>query len=68
MDLLEWAGRNEDLSILCVVAASIVSVFLVRIISGTVTTIWLSERKMELKQAMVDQGMSPDEIERVINV
>ena len=66
MGFLEWASHNEELTVVGLVAVSITTLFATGILTSTVRRIWLGQQQLELKHAMVEQGMSPDDIERVL--
>ena len=66
MDFLSWASSNEELTVVGLVATSLVSVFVIRIVSSTVRQIWLGQQQLTLKQSMIDQGMSVEEISEVM--
>ena len=66
MDFLEWASRHEEVTVFGLVAASIVGVLVIRIVFSTIRHIWLGQQQLTLKQTMVDQGMSVEEITEVM--
>ena len=66
MYFLDWAAHNEELTVVGLVATSIVSVFVVSIVFSTIRRIWLGQQQLSLKQSMVDQGMSVEEIAEVM--
>jgi hypothetical protein len=67
MYFLNWASENEELTVVGLVACSIVSVFVVGIVFSTIRRVWLGQQQLTLKQAMVDQGMSAEEIAHVMH-
>ena len=66
MSFLSWASANQELTIVGMVATSIVGVMIVSIISSSIRRIWLGQQKLALKQSMVDVGMSVEEISEVM--
>lgn len=66
MDFLEWASAHEEVAVFGLAAAGIVSVLVIRIVFSTVRHIWLGQQQLTLKQTMVDQGMSVEEITEVM--
>ena len=68
MDFLSWLSSNEDLGFLFVVSGTGGLIALVAIVSSTIRSVRLGERQLELKQSMVEQGMSADDIQRVLKM
>lgn len=66
MDFLSWTSANEELTVVGLVATSLVSIFVIRIVASTVRQIWLGQQQLTLKQSMIDQGMSVEEITEVM--
>jgi hypothetical protein len=66
MYFLNWASENEELTVTGLVACSIVGVFVVGIVFSNIRRIWLGQQQLTLKQTMVEQGMSADEIGHVM--
>ena len=66
MDFLSWASANEELTVVGLVAMSLVSVFVIRVLCSSVRQVWIGQQQLTLKQSMIDQGMSVDEITEVM--
>ena len=68
MYFLNWASENEELTVVGLVATSLITVFVVRVVFSTIRRVWLGQLELTLKQSMVDQGMSAEEIAEVMKI
>ncbi len=66
MDFLQWLSSSGDMGYLVVLASTGIVISISAMINSTVRSIRLSEQRSELKQVLAEQGMSSDEIERIL--